>query len=90
MARTKPVFAPNPTSFSKTRECDNQYSVFKEVSRCSAVRVSAGKRVRPIFFTRSREAAKKEKQKNSGREQLLATQLPGNAFDLLPLLRILA
>jgi transcriptional regulator of acetoin/glycerol metabolism len=47
-------------------------------------------RVRPIFFTRSREAAKKEKLKNSGREQLLATQLPGNLFDLLPLLRLLA
>jgi hypothetical protein len=30
---------------------------------------SSGKRVPPIFFTRRREAAKKEKQKNSGREQ---------------------
>jgi hypothetical protein len=43
--------------------------------------VNAGKRVRPIFFARSREAAKKEKQKNSGMEQLLATQLSGKAQD---------
>jgi hypothetical protein len=30
---------------------------------------SSGKRVPPIFFTRRREDAKKEKQKNSGRER---------------------
>jgi len=30
---------------------------------------SSGKRVPPKFFTRRREDAKKEKQKNSGREQ---------------------
>jgi hypothetical protein len=66
---------------------------------------SSGKRVPPIFFTRRREDARKEKEENGGSEQergdgflcgsaprfpLLPTQLLGNAFNLLALLRKLS
>jgi len=42
------------------------------ISGCAAIASavgSSGKRVPPVFFTRSREAAKKEKEENGGSEQ---------------------